>query len=107
MAVGTALPIPHLLGLGGWEVLLIFLIILIIFGPSKLPELARGIGEAIREFRKASQEPVRAVEETKKEARKPRTVRELAKELGIETSGKSDEELEEEIKALLREKGAS
>jgi len=106
MAVGIALPLPHLiLGLGGWEVLLIFLIILIIFGPSKLPELARGIGEAIREFRKASQEPVRVVEEETK--KRPKTVRELARELGIETTGKSDEELEEEIKALLKERGAS
>lgn len=36
------------------ELLVILLIILIILGPSKLPELARALGESIREFRKAA-----------------------------------------------------
>ena len=39
----------------GMEWVLIFLIILLIFGPSKLPQLAKGLGQAIYEFRKASQ----------------------------------------------------
>lgn len=38
---------------GGWEIWLIFIVILLIFGPKKLPELAKGLGKAIREFRKA------------------------------------------------------
>lgn len=42
--------------LGGWEVVLIFAAILILFGAKKLPELARGTGQAIREFKKASRE---------------------------------------------------
>lgn len=38
----------------GWlEILLILLIALLIFGPSKLPQLGRSIGKAIREFRKS------------------------------------------------------
>jgi TatA/E family protein of Tat protein translocase len=41
-------------GLGTQELLLIFAIALLIFGPKKLPELARSTGKAIREFRKAS-----------------------------------------------------
>jgi TatA/E family protein of Tat protein translocase len=41
----------------GWpEVLLIFSVILLIFGPSKLPEMARALGGAMREFRKATSE---------------------------------------------------
>jgi sec-independent protein translocase protein TatA len=41
----------------GWiELILLFLILLILFGSKKLPEFARGIGEAIREFRKAASE---------------------------------------------------
>ncbi|TLU84310.1 MAG: twin-arginine translocase TatA/TatE family subunit [Chlorobium sp.] len=40
-------------GLGGQELLLIMFIVLLFFGPSKLPELARGLGKGIREFKKA------------------------------------------------------
>lgn len=43
-------------GLGGWEVVLILAVILILFGAKKLPELARGLGTGIREFRKATRE---------------------------------------------------
>ena len=46
-----------MLGIGHWYVLLIFAVIaLIIFGPSRLPELGSGLGRAIREFRKATTE---------------------------------------------------
>jgi sec-independent protein translocase protein TatA len=38
---------------GPWELLLIFFIILLLFGAAKLPEIARGLGEAIKEFKKA------------------------------------------------------
>ena len=41
-------------GFGGWEVLLIMAIILLLFGAKKIPELARGIGSGIREFKRAS-----------------------------------------------------
>ena len=43
-------------GLGGQEIGLIFLIILLIFGPSQIPKMARGLGQAMREFRKAQRE---------------------------------------------------
>lgn len=43
-------------GLGGWEIAVILLIILIIFGPSKLPQMGQAMGKAIREFKKASRE---------------------------------------------------
>ncbi|RLE41686.1 twin-arginine translocase TatA/TatE family subunit, partial [Candidatus Woesearchaeota archaeon] len=38
--------------IGTTEILLILLIILILFGPSKLPELARAIGKSVREYRR-------------------------------------------------------
>jgi sec-independent protein translocase protein TatA len=43
-------------GLGGQELLLIMFIVLLFFGPSKLPELARGLGKGMKEFKKAQTE---------------------------------------------------
>jgi sec-independent protein translocase protein TatA len=43
-------------GLGGTELLVLFVIILLIFGPSQIPKMARGLGQAMREFRKAQRE---------------------------------------------------
>ena len=44
-------------GLGMPELILILIIALVIFGPSKLPEMGSSIGKAIREFRNATKEP--------------------------------------------------
>ncbi|NTW81878.1 MAG: twin-arginine translocase TatA/TatE family subunit [Chlorobiaceae bacterium] len=44
-------------GLGGQELLLILVIILLLFGAKKLPELAKGLGKGINEFKKAQNEP--------------------------------------------------
>ena len=38
---------------GGWEMVVIALVILLMFGAKKLPELARGLGQWIREFKGA------------------------------------------------------
>lgn len=43
-------------GIGTTEVVVIGLVLLLMFGGKKLPELARGIGDSIREFRKAASE---------------------------------------------------
>ena len=42
-------------GLGGWEILLILMVLLIFFGAKRIPELARGFGKGIREFKDATQ----------------------------------------------------
>jgi sec-independent protein translocase protein TatA len=42
--------------LNGWEIVLILAVVLILFGAKKLPELARGLGHGIREFRKSTRE---------------------------------------------------
>jgi len=41
-------------GIGTFEILIILFIILLLFGAKKLPELAKGLGKGIKEFKKAS-----------------------------------------------------
>lgn len=44
------------MNIGGQELILLLLIILVLFGAKKLPELARGMGQAMKEFQKAKDE---------------------------------------------------
>jgi len=50
-----ALPLA-IFGFSGSELLIVFLIILLLFGGAKLPSLARGLGQSIKEFKKAARE---------------------------------------------------
>jgi sec-independent protein translocase protein TatA len=52
--------------LGVWEILLIFGIIMLIFGSRKLPEIGRGLGKAITNFKRSVKEPDK-IEETNDE----------------------------------------
>ena len=45
------------MNVGGPELILLLIIILVLFGAKKLPDLAKGMGQAIREFQKAKDEP--------------------------------------------------
>ncbi len=40
-------------GMGPWELALIFLVVLLLFGAKRLPDIAQGMGKGIREFKKA------------------------------------------------------
>ena len=53
--------------LGFTEVIVIVLIVLLLFGAKKIPELARGIGQCIQEFKKASGEIRKEIERGAKE----------------------------------------
>ena len=44
------------LALGPWQIILIAIVILLLFGGKKIPELMRGLGGGIKEFKKASKE---------------------------------------------------
>ena len=63
------------LDVGGPELMLIFFAILMLFGGQRLPELARGLGKSIREFKKATagveEEIKRAIESAPEPAAKP------------------------------------
>jgi len=41
---------------GGWELVMIVLVIILLFGAKKIPELAKGLGKGIREFKDATKE---------------------------------------------------
>lgn len=49
-------PLAFLGTLGSQEMILIFLILLLLFGAKKLPQLARGVGKSMGEFKKAREE---------------------------------------------------
>jgi sec-independent protein translocase protein TatA len=66
----SALPLA-IFNLGGSELLLIFLIVLLLFGGAKLPSLARGLGQSIKEFKKAQREGDEAEPATPTDAAKP------------------------------------
>lgn len=60
-------PLAFIEGIGGPELLVIMFIVLLLFGANRLPDLARGMGRAVREFKKATstveQEVRKAMEE--------------------------------------------
>lgn len=80
---------------GPQEMILIFLIIILLFGAAKLPELARSMGKSMGEFKKAQKES----ELILKDLDNPQLskVQQTAKNLGISIEGKTDDELMEEI----------
>lgn len=41
---------------GGWELIVIVLVVIMFFGAKKIPEIARGMGKGIREFKDATKE---------------------------------------------------
>lgn len=55
---------------GGWELVIIVLVIILLFGAKKIPELARGLGKGIREFKDASKEIKDEIQEGIKEEKK-------------------------------------
>jgi sec-independent protein translocase protein TatA len=65
MSLLTA-PIAGLFGLGGPELIIILVILLLLFGGSKLPSLAKGLGQSIKEFKNASKDEEPAPKEEKK-----------------------------------------
>lgn len=55
---------------GMGELIVIFLIILFLFGATKLPEIARSLGKSIKEFKKAGKEIKDDIEEVTKDEKK-------------------------------------
>ena len=104
-----------------WVVIGVILVILILWGPTQIPKIARAFGQAKKEFQKASQETERTVREAQeiaREATEPfketiqtatremsdmeRDLMSLARQLGIKTEGKTKEQIASEIAKKLK-----
>jgi len=90
-------------------VFLAIVALILIWGPSKLPELARALGRAKGEFEKASREFREASSTSVKPVRRSSAdvLIETAKKLGINTEGKTMEQISEEIVNKARAKAES
>jgi len=98
--------------IGPWEIALILAIVLIIFGPKKLPELAKSLGDAIRQYRTASEGGGTSASNTQSQtaptqSRSGEVLLETAKKLGIQTEGKTMEQISQEITEQASQKKSS
>jgi len=83
-----------------WVVILIIIAVLLLFGPSKLPELARGVGRALGEFRRGKMEVERQISDeiNAMDVKDMRSrVEKAAGALAIPTSGRSELQLKLDI----------
>ena len=94
--------------MGNTELLILLFIVLLLFGGRKLPELARSLGQAGREFQKAQNEPIQYIDEkTRREQDKKSVVIDAAKSLGIEVEGRDISDIAQDIaKAASKEESS-
>jgi len=99
--------------IGPWEIALILVVVLILFGPKKLPELAKSIGDAIRQYRSATEAPLAEIQkitatpvrtESTSAKSDEQLLVETAKKLGISTEGKTPEQISNEIVEATKKK---
>ena len=72
--------------IGMTELLLIFGVVLLLFGPKKLPELARSMGQAVKEFKKG-QEEIESTMRAEVKAEEPKETVEVASAAKEEVTG--------------------
>ena len=102
---GDPSQIALILGAGDpFQILLILAVVavLLIWGPQKIPELARSLGRARREFDDASKGLVQQGATSSTNAPNPDTLIETAQRLGIDTQGKTSQEISDEIVKQVR-----
>ncbi|MEM3406487.1 MAG: twin-arginine translocase TatA/TatE family subunit [Candidatus Aenigmatarchaeota archaeon] len=86
-----------MIGLGWPELILIIVILILIFGGSRIRDVAKGLGEAVREFKKASSESEKTSEKKSEKVSEDEAIIEAAKKMGIDTEGKSIKEILDEM----------
>ncbi len=114
--------------IGPMEIGIIVLIIILLFGATKVPQLARSFGQSMGEFKKAKKEAelnykkfeesiagdekvtekvkakVASVAMGEDASKEDVNIKEVASYMGIDTEGKTEEELKEEVQAKLKSK---
>jgi sec-independent protein translocase protein TatA len=55
---------------GPWQIILIVLLVLLFFGGKKIPELMKGLGQGIKEFKKATKDEKKSEEEEEEKQKK-------------------------------------
>jgi sec-independent protein translocase protein TatA len=85
-------------GIGPTELILILLILVFLFGATRIKGLAKGLGEGVREFKKATSEQPDDSEDLNK------SIIEMAQKQGIVTEGKGIKQILKEIEELKTEK---
>lgn len=82
-----------------WLVVAVIVVALLLWGPSKLPELARALGQAKGEFEKASRELKKPLSTSTRHVERSSddVLIETAEKLGINTEGKTKEQISKEI----------
>ncbi len=97
--------------IGSSELIIILVLALLLFGPKKLPELARSVGKAVGEYQKAAHEVEEEIRRAEKEVKTQTVivdelleVHRIARNLGIEIEGKSKDQLLKEISAATEKK---
>jgi sec-independent protein translocase protein TatA len=89
--------------IGTSELILILIVALFLFGPNKLPELARSLGKAAGEFKKAQMETEHELKRLDSPINDRDTkIHNLAIEMGLDAQNKTTEQLLEEIRAKIR-----
>ncbi|MBI2938685.1 MAG: twin-arginine translocase TatA/TatE family subunit [Thaumarchaeota archaeon] len=96
---------PLQFGVQGQEwIILIIVVVVLLFGAKKIPELARSVGRARGEFEKGkveTEEEIRKGHESAKKQPEREKLENAATSLGIPVEGKSDEELREDVRKAL------
>ena len=82
--------------IGGPEMLIALVVILLLFGAKKIPELARGLGSGVREFKAGAKEDPKVKNEKDKELPEADEDASEKKTVKAETNGSSESRLEED-----------
>jgi TatA/E family protein of Tat protein translocase len=85
------------LNLGGGEVLLVLLVVLLFFGSKSIPELARGLGKGLREIREATDNIKREIENGANEVSSNINIKPIETKIEVENFIKEEQENQQSV----------